>query len=258
MNRRPSASLLVLTVLLVTPPLFGGNGGGGHGGGTGHGDGAHGVGSSSGHSFGHSVGHAFGHIFGHRSGGGSARAGATLDSRGNNPGRFGRVGFIHSPARRTMLLRNRLLNSGYCDSFSFSWHNFMFPGEFDCYRNAFPFDSLFYGGSLGTYFWSDSFATVAAEPLGPDEGASSDEPGFVDPSLARVGEPVALLQLLDGSTYGLARYWVEGTRLHYVTNYGGENSVPLERIDFAGTAKLNAAKGTQFDLTRNSHSPSDK
>jgi hypothetical protein len=68
-------------------------------------------------------------------------------------------------------------------------------------------------------------------------------------------EPVALLQLLDGSMYGLTRYWLQGTTLHYVTTYGGENSVPLERIDFAKTTELNAARGTPLDLTRNLQNP---
>jgi len=61
-------------------------------------------------------------------------------------------------------------------------------------------------------------------------------------------EPVILLQLRDGSMYGLTRYWVEGGRLHYITNYGGENSVPLDRVDFARTTQLNAGRGTPLVL----------
>ena len=55
--------------------------------------------------------------------------------------------------------------------------------------------------------------------------------------------------------YGLTRYWLEGTELHYVTTYGGENSVPLVRIDLAKTLQLNDARGTRFDLTQNSRKP---
>lgn len=62
--------------------------------------------------------------------------------------------------------------------------------------------------------------------------------------------PVTLLQLKDGSMYGLTDYWVEDDRLHYVTNYGGENSVPLEDIDFASTIQLNDEQGTEFSLYR--------
>jgi hypothetical protein len=134
----------------------------------------------------------------------------------------------------------------------------LFPGEFDCFGNAFFVDPFFYG-SLGAHFWSDSFGSSAVLPEQPDSGGnvlppSPDEPSTA-PSVSNGEEPVALLQLLDGSMYGLTRYWVEGTRLHYVTTYGGENSVPLIQIDFAKTTELNADRGTRFDLTGNFRNP---
>jgi hypothetical protein len=60
--------------------------------------------------------------------------------------------------------------------------------------------------------------------------------------------PVTLLQLRDGSMYGLTEYWVEGDELHYFTTYGGEGSVPIERIDFEKTARLNADRDVEFVL----------
>jgi hypothetical protein len=59
-----------------------------------------------------------------------------------------------------------------------------------------------------------------------------------------------LLQLRDGSMYGLIRYWVDGERLHYVTDYGGEDDLPLGRIDFAKTTQLNASRGTPLILKK--------
>jgi len=59
---------------------------------------------------------------------------------------------------------------------------------------------------------------------------------------------VTLLQLRDGSMYGLTDYWLENGHLHYVTTYGGANSVPLERIDFDETVRLNAERGVEFVL----------
>ena len=49
---------------------------------------------------------------------------------------------------------------------------------------------------------------------------------------------MTLLQLRDGSMYGLTRYWVEGNSLHYVTDYGGSNSVALDHIDVVKTKQL--------------------
>jgi hypothetical protein len=59
---------------------------------------------------------------------------------------------------------------------------------------------------------------------------------------------MTLLQLRDGSMYGLTQYWVEGDNLHYFTTYGGENSVPIQRIDFEETVRLNADRGVDFVL----------
>ncbi len=70
------------------------------------------------------------------------------------------------------------------------------------------------------------------------------------PSAAKPGaeRPLTLLQLQDGSMYGLADYWIEGDRLHYLTSYGGENSVPFGQIDLEKTVKLNAERGIEFVL----------
>ncbi len=45
---------------------------------------------------------------------------------------------------------------------------------------------------------------------------------------------------------GLRDYWVEDGRLHYVTSYGGEDSVLLEQIDFGRTVQLNAERGVEL------------
>jgi hypothetical protein len=52
--------------------------------------------------------------------------------------------------------------------------------------------------------------------------------------------------------YGLRDYWVLDGQLHYVTNYGGENSVPLSQIDFAKTTQLNADRGMRFSVSADS------
>jgi len=257
MHRLPRLSLEVLLALLVCPALFAGNGAGG-----GHAGGHSGGGGSSGHSFSHSVSHSLGHIFGHHSGERGSRLRKNAGG-GDNSGRLVAAGFLGVGARRRMRLRNGLLDSGYCDSLRFSWRNLQFPGEFDCFGDAFLSDPFFYGASFGTYFWSDSFASSEETRMltGPVDSASSElsesskEPADAAPSLSNIEEPTALLQLLDGSTYGLTRYWVDGSNLRYVTNYGGENSVPLERIDFMGTQKLNASSGKRFDLLEDSHKP---
>ncbi len=76
------------------------------------------------------------------------------------------------------------------------------------------------------------------------EEAAPPTPGAEQPP----ARPVTLLMLKNGWMYGLTEYWIEDGRLHYVTTYGGENSVPLEQVDFDRTVQLNAERGVEFVL----------
>ena len=260
MSYRLSLLVAASAALFVSPLLFGAKGGGhggGHGGGGGGHAGGHGGGhssggaGSSGHSIVHSPGHSIGHIFGHSPGRRASAVEKNPNSPTFNPARTLPVAHNHIWPRRRMFHANRLFGSGYCPSFRFSWRNFLFPDEFDCFGSSLLFDPFFYGGPSNTYFWSDSLADTAENDL----QASTEEPDAAAPLPSDVGQPVVLLQLLDGPMYGLKHYWLEGTELHYVTTYGGENSVPLVRIDFAKTIQLNAERGIRFDVTRNFPNP---
>lgn len=272
MNCRLSLLIAIFVAFLVSPPLIAANhGGGGHGGGHG-GGGSHGGGhagghsyggSSSGHSLGHSVGHSLGRIFGHHSGARSTQRREKSSSRVYYSGIPLRAAPIRIRARRRMFPQNTFISSGPCDSLRFSWRNLLFPGEFDCVSGSFLIDPFFYGASSNTYFWSDSFLNPgdSTDSAGPGDAMENDLPasaeklGAAVPLPSNGEQPMALLQLVDGSMYGLTRYWLEGTDLHYVTTYGGENRVPLVHIDSEKTMQLNAARGIRFDLTHNSPNP---
>jgi hypothetical protein len=88
-----------------------------------------------------------------------------------------------------------------------------------------------------------------------DVASQDDDTSTLDKTSdeSKDAEPqVTLLQLKDGSMYGLTAYWVEGGKLHYITNYGGANAIPLDRIDFAKTVQLNASRGQAFVLQEKS------
>ena len=57
-----------------------------------------------------------------------------------------------------------------------------------------------------------------------------------------------VIWLKDGYSYELADYWVQDGQFHYRTSYGGENSVPLDRIDLARTGEDNSQRGANFKL----------
>jgi hypothetical protein len=70
------------------------------------------------------------------------------------------------------------------------------------------------------------------------------------PNDMKAERPITLLQLRDGSMYGLTDYWVSDGELHYTTTYGGQNSLPFERIDLEKTVQLNADRDMPFVLLR--------
>jgi hypothetical protein len=57
-----------------------------------------------------------------------------------------------------------------------------------------------------------------------------------------------VIWLKDGFSYGLADYWVQNGQFHYRTSYGGESSVPLDRIDLERTTQDNSQRHINFKL----------
>ncbi len=61
---------------------------------------------------------------------------------------------------------------------------------------------------------------------------------------------LTLLVFKDHSIYAVTDYWVEGDRLHYVTSYGGHNSIALDELDLDFTKRLNEERHIKFDLKK--------
>lgn len=273
MNHRPRFSLVVLLALFASTSVYAGHGGGG-----GHSGGHSGGRGVSGHPGGHASGHFFGHIFGHHSGGKESQVPKTPDNRGGAalltsamaPNRQrphpAPAVFNSGLTQRFLLHRNRQFVSDVCGSFGFSWHTFLFPGDFNCFGDPFFFDPFISGGFVAGYLGSNSFidagdlsavsgpldlspaADAAGEPFVGSAAVPGEDNEFFSDASATAEAPFVLLQLKDGSMYGLTRYWVEDGRLYYMTTYGGENSVPLDRVDFSKTAQLNADRNIPFVL----------
>jgi hypothetical protein len=131
--------------------------------------------------------------------------------------------------------RHRRFGFSGCTNFGFSPRHFGFGGGFNCFNDGIFFDPFLLGGF--------SVLGPVPEPIDTDQprdsGLSNDSNG---------DQQVTLLQLLDGSMYGLTSYHVVGHELHYTTDYGAQNSVPLDRIDFTQTLNLNAERHVPFVL----------
>jgi len=60
--------------------------------------------------------------------------------------------------------------------------------------------------------------------------------------------PLILLFLKEGTVYGVTDYWLEGGRLHYLTSYGGENTIDVDQLDLQKTVDENFKRGVTFVL----------
>ena len=258
---------------------------GGHGGSGGHGSIGHGGhssrGSSSRHSSGqptgHSIGRSFAHLFGHRGQGASAasltaipteheRASATPESVLRVSDRRSKDRSVSRPPIG-FFLRRRAFGSGGCLD---GWlePNFRFGNSWNCSGDGFFFDPFFFGWfsglpSYGSAFdgnwirggtepdpavWSPAEPVAYQRTISDPTNAAPDSSDSTTSSQYGVkpGSPITLLQLRDGSMYGLTDYWVRDGEFHYRTTYGGENSLPLERIDFAKSVEINAGRDVPF------------
>ena len=129
---------------------------------------------------------------------------------------------------------------GGCAGFGFPRYRF-FDDDFNCFAGGFFFDPFFIGGFSGSFIGSlaflpfndqrldyvpgDSPAAPPAEarPAQPSDAADSSESGgstqnaatnnAASVDKAKSEQPVTLLQLRDGSMYGLVDYWVEDGQL---------------------------------------------
>ncbi len=84
------------------------------------------------------------------------------------------------------------------------------------------------------------------------DGPSDAESMAAAPAEPRPGP--TLLVLKDGSVYSVVDYWLGSDwRVHYVTTYGGENSVPLDLVDVMKSMQVNMARGGSFILDGGPH-----
>lgn len=273
MRYRLSAFVVFSAFFLNTVPSFAQHGGfGGHGGG-----------GFSGHSMGHFGGRSSGRASGSHSGGMAPRSGhgqqppmagaamvhgriVQLPTPGFHvlqPSRFrhpvtefgfrNRSGFFGFGAFSTL---------GLCSPFGGFPNRFFWGGGFDCFDDDFFFDPFFFGGFFPGAFGVNDVDDLAQPPDVENIDASfsnaDDATGYTNYETTVISEqpaqeskstkpkPTILLQLTDGSMYGLTDYWVVEDRLRYLTDYGGENSIPLSRIDFDKTNQLNAERGVKF------------
>ena len=151
----------------------------------------------------------------------------------------------------------------FCSPFEGFFTGYGFGNGWGCLPGEYLFDPYFGSGyspdftgaqPLDEHFQvtADS-QTTEAEEFRPDVILEEEPTPPIDtmPHHRRSPhEPDTILQLRDGSMYGLRDYWLDGGRFCYTTNYGAQNSVPLSQIDFEKTVQLNAERGEKFAISQ--------
>jgi hypothetical protein len=164
------------------------------------------------------------------------------DGRGRmDHGHFDRGEFGYRRFPHSGFLFFGAFGTPFCDPFGWAAYDQTFVAE-----NAI---GCFGDGYAGLTYGAEDDQVVDQEyPAAGDSAADSPDDSSAPDDAKDSAPHVTLLQLKDGSMYGLTSYWVEGGQLHYVTNYGGANAIPLDRIDLAKTVQLNATSGQAFIL----------
>lgn len=269
------AVLFGAALLFSATPANAQHGGGGHAG-SGH------FGGFSSHGSGHSLGRIFGGQATSRGKGGSRANGkASAVPRAGEISIHGRMVTLPAPGLhvsaankshrpfvefgfggpRGISTFSQGFAFGFCSSFGGFPTSHFFGRDFDCFDGGFFPAPFFFGGFIPDAFGMgelDAFPDDSPSSSGANDfenvdslghPTSNDDLSLEAPSTARAEakpKPITLLQLTDGSMYGLTDYWVVDDGLHYVTDYGASNSIPLDRIDLDKTNQLNANRGVKF------------
>jgi len=161
---------------------------------------------------------------------------------------------------------------GGCAGYGSPFYPFFFNNDFDCFSGGYSFDPFLTGAYSASFIGGPSYSSFSDRWPDYVPGDSAEEPHLAQPSdvtessgngdnpqypaidnavptaQAKSEPPATLLQLRDGSMYGLVGYSAADGQLHYTTTYGAQNSVALDRIDLEKTVQLNAERGIQFVL----------
>jgi len=137
----------------------------------------------------------------------------------------------------------------------FGWP-FAFGFGPDC--NPFWSEPLAFGcNGFGLNFGGIISSSEEQPPAGTEEVAPEEEPEqsiFVPPPEGSSPEEIQaekilfVLYMKDGSVYAVTNYWIADGKLHYLTSYGGENTIEMSDLDLQKTVDVNSKRGVDFTL----------
>jgi hypothetical protein len=109
-------------------------------------------------------------------------------------------------------------------------------------------DNSQYPVSGGPYLFSNDKAGDNADAAaGTDDNPSAWQNPLASNSVTAPA-PSTLIYLKDGTIYEVMSYWLDAGKLHYITNYGGENAIDMNLLDLQQTVDANTQRGVTFTL----------
>jgi hypothetical protein len=98
--------------------------------------------------------------------------------------------------------------------------------------------------------WSEQEEQQEMEqpPQEPETFTYIPPPEESSPEEIQAEKILVVLYMKSGAVYAITNYWVADGKLHYLTSYGGENSIDLNDLDLQKTVDVNAKRGVEFTL----------
>jgi hypothetical protein len=114
-------------------------------------------------------------------------------------------------------------------------------------------------GWLGPAFDSNLYSSEGpAEPEPQPENYLWAPPPENSSDEIEAEKPLTVLYLKNGAVYAVTNYWIEDNKLHYLTSYGGEDTISMDEIDLQKTVDVNAKRGVEFILKPRPHQNPDE
>lgn len=121
---------------------------------------------------------------------------------------------------------------------------------------AFGCDTFGYWGGYGAGYDAGVDAGVDQAQGQQEMDQPSQEPALdtyvpapeSSPEEIQAERILVVLFMKDGAVYAVTDYWIADGKLHYLTSYGGENTIEIADLDLQKTVDVNAKRGVNFTL----------
>lgn len=119
------------------------------------------------------------------------------------------------------------------------------PWAFGC--NSFGYLDGFGGYGEG-YQQEPSESTEQPAQEEPAEQSIYIPPQESSPEEVQAEKILFVLYMKNGAVYAVTNYWIADGKLHYLTSYGGENTIEMNDLDLQKTVDVNTKRGVDFTL----------